>query len=362
VTIVIPVVKGTCLALKASGSAIKAVLQQGLKKTATKFVRELPEAIKDAVKAELKECAEGGVRCFPTGTLVLMADGARKPIEQIQEDEFVLAQDPVLEALPSPRRVLALVESRTEYLTDIGLDVNADGITDAEIQATNTHPMWTLGRGWVAASQLRSNDRLLSPSGSAVRILYATVKPIECVTWNLTVEGSHAFFVEDCGVAILAHNRKLGPRAYITYEAKAIYAGQQWAYVGKASMPWTSNKFSERKVLEYRYKRGYVPVRAPNGKIMRIPLENVTITNPFYEENSVNTGLSRSNGKPLQKGDAIVSGLEHRQYEDAVKRHPNRMFNKKLPVDLSSPTAGARLNMADQYLIHKDPTKVCPPR
>ena len=44
--------------------------------------------------------------CFAAGTLVLLADGATKPIEQIQAGDLVLSADGARQPGPSPRRVV----------------------------------------------------------------------------------------------------------------------------------------------------------------------------------------------------------------------------------------------------------------
>src|SRR6185503_16795417 len=84
-----------------------------------------------------------GPKCFPAGTQVLMADGASKAIEEIEEGDWVLADDPQDKDGIAARQVMEVIESSTLRLIRVEIDVNGDGLADGEFAATGYHPIWT---------------------------------------------------------------------------------------------------------------------------------------------------------------------------------------------------------------------------
>ena len=60
--------------------------------------------------------AKGGafIRCFPPGTLVLVAGGSTRPIEEVKEGDEVLADDPTDSGEPMAFKVAARLENFTE--------------------------------------------------------------------------------------------------------------------------------------------------------------------------------------------------------------------------------------------------------
>jgi predicted phage terminase large subunit-like protein len=83
--------------------------------------------------------------CFVAGTLVLMGDGAEKPIEHIKPGEEVMT--PV-----GPRRVLDAGSTGAHYTYSI-----------AGIEGTAGHPVFT-NRGWIGLNWLKPNDKILTLS------------------------------------------------------------------------------------------------------------------------------------------------------------------------------------------------------
>ena len=75
------------------------------------------------------------------------------------------------------------------------------------ITCTGDHPFWVVGRGWVKARDLTSQDCLLDIHGG--------VRPISAVTherlqkpvrvYNITVDNTHTYYVGNVGV--LVHNK-----------------------------------------------------------------------------------------------------------------------------------------------------------
>lgn len=72
--------------------------------------------------------------------------------------------------------------------------------------ATGEHPFWTVNRGWVFAHELQPGDKLLEPDGKEPTVVSAVESPTLCSTYNLTIEGTHTFFVMDGKTPVLVHN------------------------------------------------------------------------------------------------------------------------------------------------------------
>jgi RHS repeat-associated protein len=147
----------------------------------------------------------GGVSCFPPGTMVLLADGTTKPIEAIVEGDWVIANDPGASDGSVARRVLKVLQSNTESLVRVTVDADADGTDDGYVDATSRHPFWT-GGGWVAARDLLAGDILADEAGGRVVVLSIALMSTPSVTYNLTVEDVHTFFVMANATAVLVHN------------------------------------------------------------------------------------------------------------------------------------------------------------
>ena len=348
VTIFLPLVKGGSAALRMIGQQLEVSLKQGLKKTDDGFVRAASPALSDSpdgrLAKEIRECADG-IRCFPAGTLVLMADGSRKAIQNIRPGEQVLADDPEDDLAPAARTVLGVRENWTEYLTRIGLDGDGDGDVDATIQATNSHPFWTEQSGWVAANELQLGDRLRDRNGDAVVVESLEEVSRVCRTWNITVSERHTFFVESRGVSVLTHNLKPGPRDYTVYTLEWVdpISGVKRAYTGYATLPAGDSKevASFENIMDRRYPgRRYVirvddPLRPGKSMKLVLPADTKAIMrHPPFRHNNLMDGVavmldSRGN-KAKQPGNIIVEGLERMQFAEDVRKYgAENMMNRQ---------------------------------
>ncbi|RYD50114.1 MAG: hypothetical protein EOP85_00240, partial [Verrucomicrobiaceae bacterium] len=158
--------------------------------------------------AEASDALGGGrtIYCFPAGTLVLMADGTTKVIEEVCAGDFVLADEPTDDAPTKACRVGGLLHSRTKRLIHIAFDANGNGTEEGELKATGQHPFWVAGRGWVNAENLISGDVLQDREQQPISIVRVWQEEIECDTFNLNVEGIDTFFVVENGTSVLVHN------------------------------------------------------------------------------------------------------------------------------------------------------------
>ena len=146
-------------------------------------------------------CSCPSPNSFDPGTEVLMADGTRKPIEDVDVGDLVLAADPETgEYAAQP--VVALIEGHgTKHLVDITID----GET---VTATDEHPFWVVNQAgaWVNAEDLDPGNYLLTPDGVARIDQIAERVETNHTVHNLTINDLHTYHVTIGDQAVLTHN------------------------------------------------------------------------------------------------------------------------------------------------------------
>ncbi|WP_428836558.1 RICIN domain-containing protein [Streptomyces graminearus] len=142
---------------------------------------------------------------FPATTQVVMADGTYRPIGSLHVGDQVLAADPDT-GIARSEPVTDTYRHSTDRLVSIDL---ADG---SGLDTTAGHKIRTRDRGWIVASRLLADDRLLGSDGSLRTVtrvrdhLGLTPRPV----YDLTVGGLHTFYVRTTGAGptatVLVHN------------------------------------------------------------------------------------------------------------------------------------------------------------
>ncbi|MBK8229554.1 MAG: hypothetical protein IPK72_03005 [Candidatus Eisenbacteria bacterium] len=138
-----------------------------------------------------EQCHSAGCDCLLPGSLILMGDGSKKPVEEIAVGDVVLSFDALGAAL-MPSRVIKV---HPPYLVDHYYVVN--GV----LRATENHPVWT-GDKWVAVGELAIGNLLRATDGE-VRV--SSVERVERGTpvYNFQVES--ATYVAD---GLIVHNKE----------------------------------------------------------------------------------------------------------------------------------------------------------
>ncbi|MCA9591568.1 MAG: hypothetical protein KC657_40005, partial [Myxococcales bacterium] len=162
--------------------------------------------------------------CFAAGTKVLMADGATKRIEDVREGDEVVADDPSDREGAQPRTVTHVHQTATYRLFHIEVDQEDGG----EIVATGSHPFWTQ-RGWVTAEELTIADRLSDHAGRPVAIRAIALESRDAATFNLSVDGTHTFFVVAGSTPVLVHNVDPWEIQFSQDSYGATFAEGSWA-------------------------------------------------------------------------------------------------------------------------------------
>ncbi|MGW7172124.1 polymorphic toxin-type HINT domain-containing protein [Streptomyces xanthophaeus] len=151
---------------------------------------------------------KGGSNCFLAGTLVLMADGSTKSIEDIQVGDEVEAFDP-RSGESGGRAVTGLIRTEGEKsLSALSIESPA-GIST--IVATIDHPFWSPSeQAWVKAGDLSIGASLLTSNGAIVTVSENLHYVERVETYNFTVADFHTYYVLAGLTPVLVHN-ECGP-------------------------------------------------------------------------------------------------------------------------------------------------------
>jgi hypothetical protein len=141
---------------------------------------------------------------FTPETRVLMADGTTKAIEDIRVGDQVVAFDPET-GERGPRTVTdTIVGDGVKQL--VGIRIRTSG-GESTIWATEHHPFWNPAAGeWVDAGDLQVGSELLTDDGDRVTVTGTSEVARVQRVHNLTVDGSHTYYVFAGDKPILVHN------------------------------------------------------------------------------------------------------------------------------------------------------------
>ncbi|GAA1677099.1 RHS repeat-associated core domain-containing protein [Kribbella yunnanensis] len=179
----------------------------------TRLADEAIDAIKGYRKAEddLKQAASCAIgNSFVPGTLVLLANGETKPIEQLKLGDKVVATDPATGKTSHEPVVRTITGRGPKQLVDIrimALDRNG-AAQAATVTATAGHPFYVPERrDWVDAGELQINQNLAgSVPDQLIRVtgvhLYTQPERVH----NLTIRGIHTYYVLAGPTPVLVHN------------------------------------------------------------------------------------------------------------------------------------------------------------
>ncbi|MEU1880058.1 DNRLRE domain-containing protein [Streptosporangium sp. NPDC020072] len=163
-----------------------------------------------AVRAgnKMRKASKACRQSFVPGTEVLMADGTRKPIEDVKVGDEVLATDPET-GKTEARPVIALITGEDDKnLVQITVDTDGkEGNKTGLVIATEIHPFWVpeLHR-WVDARDLTPGMSLRTSAGTYVQISAIKKWSAYQRVHNLTVADLHTYYVVAGAAPILVHN------------------------------------------------------------------------------------------------------------------------------------------------------------
>ncbi|WP_240805699.1 ricin-type beta-trefoil lectin domain protein [Streptomyces sp. A1547] len=149
---------------------------------------------------------------FASGTLVLMADGSSKPIEELEPGDKVLATDPETGETVTKDVTATILGDGSKNLVEITVATNGD--TDV-ITATDKHPFWAVDLAeWVDATELQPGQWLQTSTGTHVQITAVNRHTVHATVHNLTVADLHTYYVLAGTTPVLVHNCGGGTTVY----------------------------------------------------------------------------------------------------------------------------------------------------
>ena len=179
-------------------------LSKGLYGEFSRTARSADELRATRRNASLCRTAAG---CLAVGTLVAMADGSYRPIENVHTGDSVMTIDMENGGSISTQPVETQVRNEASRVFRITWDRDGDQVADGWVAATPEHPFWTEENGWTRADTLRRGMRLRTSAGTQAVVLDAMQQLGEIVTYNLDVSGPDTFLIgSHRETAILVHN------------------------------------------------------------------------------------------------------------------------------------------------------------
>ncbi|WP_369356068.1 polymorphic toxin-type HINT domain-containing protein [Streptomyces sp. cg2] len=172
---------------------------------AKKLIGKSKEAL-EKFRQALSACTRKN--SFTPETPVLMADGTRKPIKDIQIGQRVLATDPDTGTTGAWAVTDTIVGEGQKHLVEITIDSDGKaGDSTGTVNATEGHPFWVDNQGrWLDAKDLKAGDRLRTSRGDLREVVNTRAWTAVSKVYNLTVEGPHTYYVWAGAAAVLVHN------------------------------------------------------------------------------------------------------------------------------------------------------------
>ncbi len=167
--------------------------------------RDAFEELKDGLRRGEKPRVEAPCQSFIPGTLVLMADGTAKPVEDIAIGDEVLATDP--DTGETTGRTVTAEILGTGWKQLVTLTVQpADGPATT-LTATDGHPFWAPELNtWIDAADLTPGTTLHTTTGTPATVTATRHITTPAIVHNLTVEDLHTYYVLAGETPVLVHN------------------------------------------------------------------------------------------------------------------------------------------------------------
>ncbi|MFI1869083.1 HYD1 signature containing ADP-ribosyltransferase family protein [Streptomyces jumonjinensis] len=145
---------------------------------------------------------------FTPGTEVLMADGTKKPIEDVKVGDKVLATDPKTGETAAKAVTAEIFGKGAKNLVKITIDLDGSkGERTASVTATDGHPFWVPELGqWIDATKLKASQWLKTSAGTHVQITAVKRWTQQAAVHNLTVADIHTYYVLAGTAPVLVHN------------------------------------------------------------------------------------------------------------------------------------------------------------
>lgn len=249
--------------------------------------------------------------CFAAGTLVAMADGSYRPIENLSTGDRVVSMATEINGAVTHQTIKSQVRNTASRLFRVRWDNDGNGVADGEVTGTPEHPFWTLEQGWTPAGEIRVGMNLKTSFGNHAVVLEASKQLGETITYNLDVDGPDTFFVaSQPGESVLVHNNNRDTYPYNQYVADGITKGSSYiAKWDKVNQVWYEDTSREMVANQQHHFFGDAWLRdnwAPEYRAKFDPFPCIELTNidharleqamrQWYADN---LGFRYANGNP----------------------------------------------------------------
>ncbi|MEU9296745.1 LamG-like jellyroll fold domain-containing protein [Streptomyces sp. NPDC048266] len=146
----------------------------------------------------------GGCHSFTGATPVVLASGEVKPISKVKTGDKVLTSEPGKKAKETHEVTKVHVTNHDrDYVTVTVKTVSGE----KKLQTTALHQIYDASTNtWKRAMDLKGGDRLQTADGSSAVVVNTRMYVDTAVTYDLTVDGLHTYFVVAGDAALLVHN------------------------------------------------------------------------------------------------------------------------------------------------------------
>ncbi|BBC32860.1 hypothetical protein SGFS_041540 [Streptomyces graminofaciens] len=145
-----------------------------------------------------------GCKCFLAGTEVLLADGSTEDIEDVDLGDMVLATDPKT-GQTGAREVTRLIKTEDDKHFN-ELTIATESGTE-NLTATHEHPFWSPSEhDWIESGKLKPGMTLRTDDGTTVTVTGNRPFTQRAITYNLTVDDLHTYYVLAGQTPVLVHN------------------------------------------------------------------------------------------------------------------------------------------------------------
>ncbi|MFH8558202.1 polymorphic toxin-type HINT domain-containing protein [Streptomyces celluloflavus] len=146
----------------------------------------------------------GDCHSFLPDTEVALADGKKEKIEDVEIGDKVIATDPETGETTTRPVVATIVTKDDKHFTDLTVRTPSG---DSSIIATDTHPFWSVDKKkWINAGDLHQGIELRTPQGATAKVTAVRHFHKQRRTHDLTVEGTHTYYVLAGDTPVLVHN------------------------------------------------------------------------------------------------------------------------------------------------------------
>ncbi|WP_212909919.1 RHS repeat-associated core domain-containing protein [Streptomyces sp. TS71-3] len=150
------------------------------------------------------KAAKAVCHSFMPGTGVLLADGTSKAIQKLHPGDIVLATDPKTGKTTATPVAASITTEDDKQFTRLTVTTK-DGPT--HLTATDTHPFWIPDlKKWVTAGDLKPGQHLRTSAGTSIPITAVQHYTKHHRTHDLTITGTHTYYVLAGTTPVLVHN------------------------------------------------------------------------------------------------------------------------------------------------------------